>query len=145
VAHLGKNLHTDSSGYRNSASIVLEEYFASIGGREKLFEQTATAVKGKKRGRAAAGANAEGKVKRSRKNGIHPSDGDIPASLVNKEWKPPSGSWELDVDAVDMFRDESGTLMVYLTWKNGQKTQHSTKQAYMRCPQKVVPSITSCK
>lgn len=33
--------------------------------------------------------------------------------------------------------EESGKLMVYLSWKNGQKTQHPTNVIYQRCPQKV--------
>ncbi len=77
-------------------------------------------------------------MKRARKNNDHPANKGTPSSLLKKEFKPPSGSWEHDVDVVDMFHDrEAGGLMVYVTWKNGKKTQHTAKQCYTRCPQKV--------
>lgn len=39
---------------------------------------------------------------------------------------------------MDMCQDEeNGTFIVYLTWKNGKKTQHPKEVVYRRCPQKV--------
>jgi len=114
--------------------VALEEYWNIIGGRDKLYEDTAKAVRTKKRGRPGGGS---GGASKRRKNGEHPSEGDVPASLKAKVFKPPSGSWEDAVDLVDMYRDENGALMVYLTWKSGDKTQHAARQAYLRCPQKV--------
>lgn len=41
---------------------------------------------------------------------------------------------------MDMCQDEeNGTFIVYLTWKNGKKTQHPKEVVYRRCPQKVGP------
>lgn len=122
-----------------NASQILEDYFTSIGGRENLNE-AAKALKSKKRGRPSSSTPTPGNVKRSRRNGTHPADTDPPASQRSVEFKPPAGSWENHVDVVDMYREENGALMVYLTWKTGEKTHHPAKQAYNRCPQKV-PSL----
>lgn len=124
---------------RGNASEILEEYLASIGGRENLLETAKNAKANKKRNRSTTEAQ-KGGGKRSKRNGEHPADSEPPESL-KKEFRPPAGSWEQDVDIVDMFRDDNGALMVFLTWKNGHKTQHPAKQAYQRCPQKVCRSF----
>jgi len=117
--------------------VILKQYWQKIGGRENLFKETEKAVAGKKRGRQAGGGGGGGGASKRRKNGDHASDDDVPESLKSKAFKPPSGSWEDAVDLVDMYRDENGALMVYLTWNSGDKTQHMARQAYQRCPQKV--------
>ncbi|KAM3513753.1 hypothetical protein MY11210_002566 [Beauveria gryllotalpidicola] len=127
-----------------SANEVLEEYFNKIGGRDSIFQQTATAASGKKRGRKALGPGGSGSadptpVKRSRKsNGAgHPGATSPPAS--SKPWSPPAGSWEDDIDTIDACQDEgTGQLMVYLVWKNGKKTRHTTSVIYAKCPQKML-------
>lgn len=116
---------------------ILEEYLASIGGREALFAETTTALKTKKRGRQSSTPQTSGKRSR-RENGTHPADSDRPASAEAAVWRPPPGSWENDIADLDACEDEeTGKLMVYLTWKNGKKTQHETPVIYQRCPQKV--------
>lgn len=125
-----------ASAYRENAAEVLKEYFNSIGGREKIFEETRAALQGKKRGRQSNSATPVGS-KRKKPNS-HPSDSTPPASAKAAEWKPPSGSWEDHVETVDMCQnEEDGNLLVYLTWKNGKKTQHPKEVVYRRCPQKV--------
>lgn len=121
---------------RGTAQAILDDYFTSIGGREKLFEETTKALNTKKRGRQSTGNGAGGNAKRARQNG-HPADSDAPQSKKAVEFKPPAGGWDDLVETVDMFRNEDGALTVLLNWKNGHKTQHPTKQAYARCPQKV--------
>jgi len=127
----------DSLFSRESASLILSEYLKSIGGRDALFKQTELALKTKKRGRPSQGTpSASGK--KSRRNGDHATDSDTPVSAKNVEWKPPAGSWEDHIAHIDACEDEiTNKLMVYLTWKNGQKTVHETKVVYQRCPQKV--------
>ena len=121
--------------YRESATEILSEYFANIGGREKIFEETEKAVKGKKRRRPQSGTPST-TSKRSRRNGVHPSESTPPASA--KKWSPPAGSWEDEIETIDACEDEgSGKLVVYLIWKNGQKTKHGTQIIYKKCPQKV--------
>ncbi|KAK3295135.1 uncharacterized protein B0H64DRAFT_394344 [Chaetomium fimeti] len=121
----------------DNASDALNEYLQSIGGRDKLYEDSANALKNKKRGRPSS-STPQASGKRSRRNGDHPADEEPPLSAKAVTWKPPPGSWEEHIDHLDACEDEvSGNLMVYLTWKNGHKTQHSTKVIYQRCPQKV--------
>jgi chromobox protein 1 len=91
-------------------------------------------LKSKKRGRPSSGTSSS--TKRSKKNGD--VDSDAPLPVRNAPWKPPAGSWEDHIAQLDACEDEeSGKLMVYLTWKNGHKTQHETSVIYQRCPQKV--------
>ncbi|KAL2257618.1 hypothetical protein VTK26DRAFT_9390 [Humicola hyalothermophila] len=122
-----------------NASEALNEYLESIGGREKLLEESANALKTKKRGRPPSSSTTQANIKRSRRNGDHPLDSEPPLSAKAATWKPPPGSWEDHVAQLDACEDEeTGKLMVYLTWKNGHKTQHETSVIYQRCPQKML-------
>jgi chromobox protein 1 len=107
------------------------------GGKSAILDaamQGATRVK--KRGRPSLGAQSSAVNKRPKKNGYHPEDVEAPRTA--KAWKPPAGSWEDHIAQIDACEDEeSGKLMIYLAWKNGQKTQHETRVIYQRCPQKV--------
>ncbi|KAL2135778.1 hypothetical protein VTI74DRAFT_6983 [Chaetomium olivicolor] len=121
-----------------NASEILNEYYESIGGRDKLFEDTAAALKSKKRSRPSS-STPQASGKRSRKNGDHSRDSEPPLSAKAVTWKPPPGSWEDHIAQLDACEDEeTGKLMVYLTWKNGHKTQHETHVIYQRCPQKML-------
>lgn len=125
-----------------NATEILSEYHRSIGGREQLFQDSAKALKGKKRGRPSSAVSTpqpSNNNKRSKRNGSHAGDSEPPASVTTARWKPPAGSWEDHIAQLDACEDEeSGKLMVYLTWKNGQKTQHETSVIYARCPQKML-------
>lgn len=128
---------------RENASEALQVYFKSIGGRDKIFEQTKEALTKRKRKGASATPSETTTTKRSRKSNGHPLDATPPASAKAVEWKPPSGSWEDEVDTADMCQDEeSGKFIVYLTWKNGKKTQHPKEVVYRRCPQKVILNLS---
>ncbi|GAB1315703.1 Heterochromatin protein one [Madurella fahalii] len=121
-----------------NASEALNEYFESIGGRERLFADTANALKSKKRNRQSS-STPQASEKRSKRNGNHPADSEAPLSAKAASWKPPPGSWEDHIAQLDACEDEeTGKLMVYLTWKNGHKTQHETQVIYQRCPQKML-------
>lgn len=103
-----------------------------------MFEETSKALAGKKRGRQSKSATPAESGKRTKKTNGHPLDSTPPASAKLAQWKPPSGSWEDHVESVDMCQDEeNGGFIVYLTWKNGKKTQHPKEVVYRRCPQKV--------
>jgi chromobox protein 1 len=116
---------------------VLDDYYASKGGREKILEEIRNGLKNKKRGRPQSNTPTSSS-KRSRKNGDHPGNTSPPATAKQVAWKPPAGSWEDQITELDACEDEeSGKLMVYLTWKDGHKTQHETSVIYKRCPQKV--------
>ncbi|KAL6897007.1 hypothetical protein GGI43DRAFT_428792 [Trichoderma evansii] len=121
---------------QESAGDILSSYLESIGGREKIFEETQEAAKGKKRSRTASTAQAAN-TKRSKRNGTHPSESTPP--VTSDKWNPPAGSWEDEIDTIDACEDEgSGRLIVYLVWKNGRKTKHDTKVIYKKCPQKML-------
>lgn len=99
-----------------------------------MVEEAQAGLKSKKRGRPSAGTPANGTKRR--RNESHPASETPPAST--RAWKPPTGSWEDAVDSIDACHDEdTGKLIIFLTWKGGQKTQHDTKVVYARCPQKV--------
>ncbi|KAI1872336.1 uncharacterized protein JN550_004055 [Neoarthrinium moseri] len=124
----------DEENLRENASVILDEYLAKVGGREAILAQSA---KGKKRGRPARADTPTNGAKKS-KRGSHPASATPPAS-AGKPWTPPAGSWEDMVSSIDACHDETtGRLTVYLTWTNGQKTQHDTKIVYSRCPQKML-------
>ncbi|KAI1748595.1 heterochromatin protein one [Xylaria castorea] len=125
----------EEANLRANAAGVLDEYLEGVGGRDKILEEAQTALKTKKRGRPSTGTPTNG-IKRRRNDG-HPASATPPAST--RAWKPPQGSWEDDVESIDACHDENtGKLTVYLTWKDGQKTQHDTKVIYSRCPQKML-------
>jgi chromobox protein 1 len=120
-----------------SADRILHEYLAKHGGRDAIISAYQAAKKGaKKRGRAST--NSEGGAKRGKKsNGTA-----IVPNAINVEFKPPSGTWEEDVVMIDAAEGTEGSVVVFLTWKGGQKTQHPLPQVYKRCPQKVrIPSL----
>ncbi|KAL4722037.1 hypothetical protein ACLX1H_011232, partial [Fusarium chlamydosporum] len=112
---------------RESAQEILDQYFEKLGGREKLFEETKTAAKTKKRRRATNGtpSTAASTTKRSRQGDVHPADTTPPATA--KPWSPPAGSWEDEIESIELEEDETrGKIIVYLRWKNGKKTKHDT-------------------
>jgi chromobox protein 1 len=123
-----------------TAAEILTEYLAKIGGKEAIlqaFEDKKSGKSSKKRGRASTGAAAaENGSKRGRKsNGAHPASATPPKSA---EFKPPTGNWEDEVVQIDACEGAEGTVVVYLTWKGGQKSQHPLAQVYKRCPQKML-------
>ncbi|KAI1827376.1 heterochromatin protein one [Xylaria intraflava] len=131
----------EEDNLRENAAGVLDDYLESIGGRDKILEDAQSALKNKKRGRSAAATTSASSTPangtKRRRNEDHPASATPPASA--RAWKPPQGSWEDEVELIDACHDENtGKLIVYLTWKGGQKTQHDTKVIYARCPQKML-------
>lgn len=112
-----------------TAPEVLQEYWDEIGGRPEVKETKGKKRKGRKSGvesePASASASSTKRVKKER------------------EWSPPPGSWENDVDYVDTVEEsvdpKSGDLTryAYLVWTNQKKTQHPLVHVYHKCPQKV--------
>ncbi|KAG8671642.1 hypothetical protein FPOAC1_004894 [Fusarium poae] len=111
-----------------SAQEILDQYLDKLGGREKLFEETETASKTKKRRRATNGgtpSTTASTTKRSRRGDAHPANTTPPAT--SKPWSPPAGSWEDEIESIELEEDENiGKIIVYLRWKNGKKTKHDT-------------------
>jgi chromobox protein 1 len=126
-----------------TASKILNEYLASVGGKEQIFAQheemmaEEAAKKSKKRGRASSGVDTPTNgAKKGRKSKSHPLDTTPPAS--DKGFTPPSGNWEEVVEGIDACEGTDGKPIVYITWKTGQKSQHPLAQVYKRCPQKML-------
>ncbi|KAF4777219.1 chromo domain-containing protein [Colletotrichum scovillei] len=127
---------------KEGASEILEEYLKKLGGREALFVEKTKAKTTKKRGRPSASSSTPpASSKRGKRNG-HPAESTPPASVKEakaKAWTLPSGSWEDDVESIDACEDEeSGSIIIYLNWRNGQKTKHPKEVVYKRCPQKML-------
>ncbi|KZL81814.1 chromo domain-containing protein [Colletotrichum incanum] len=127
---------------KDGASEILEEYLRKLGGREALFEEKSKAKTTKKRGRPSGSSSTPPATsKKSKRNG-HPAESTPSASVKeakSKAWTLPSGSWEEEVESIDACEDEeSGSLIIYLNWRNGQKTKHSKEVVYKRCPQKML-------
>ncbi|KAJ4259802.1 hypothetical protein NW762_007734 [Fusarium torreyae] len=123
---------------KETAQEILDQYYERIGGREKIFEETETAAKTKKRRRTTNGTpSTTSTTKRSRREAPHPAASETPATA--KKWSPPAGSWEDEIETIDACEDEgSGKLIVYLIWKNNQKTKHDVEIIYRKCPQKML-------
>ncbi|KAG4420056.1 hypothetical protein IFR04_006815 [Cadophora malorum] len=128
-----------------TAAVILGEYLESVGGKDLILStweekkaEAASGKKGKKRGRASTGTPLENGAKRGRKSKDHPASATPPSSVAAADFKPPTGSWEDAVVAIDACEGTEGSVVVYLTWKGGHKTQHPLAQVYKRCPQKML-------
>ncbi|KAK2923441.1 Chromo shadow domain [Fusarium oxysporum f. sp. vasinfectum] len=113
----------------------------AYGGRHKIFEESDSTAKTKRRIPMTNGTYGT-RPKRQRRNKAHATDETLLATA--KKWSPPSGSWEDEIETIDTCEENNnGYLTVYLTWKNGQKTKHDMEIIYKKCPQKVVhPLVT---
>jgi len=120
-----------------SASEVLNAYYNSVGGRDLILNEKNK----KKRGRISTGtpnSKANDNKRARNSDARHPRSTTPPASLKNATFKPPTGSWEDDVQGIDACEGTDGQVMVFLQWSNGQKTQHPLHVVYKRCPQKML-------
>jgi len=128
--------------YSPSAEEILNKYLKSVGGREAILGEDAQKKepKIKKRGRTSTATSTPDNKpngKKPRKNITHPASTTPPASLEKAAFKPPTGSWEDEVQGIDACEGTDGNVMVFLQWASGHKTQHPLEQVYKRCPQKV--------
>jgi len=111
--------------YRDGAQDCLNEYFEEIGGRP-------TGIK-KRKGRKSAAAESESATPVTNKR-----------LKKEKEWSPPPGSWEHDVNHVDTVEEQKDPVTgkkaryAYLVWVNQKKTQHPLPHVYLKCPQKML-------
>ncbi|KAH7111581.1 hypothetical protein EDB81DRAFT_848989 [Dactylonectria macrodidyma] len=119
-----------------SGDEILNQYFDTIGGRDKIFEESDRAAKTKK-GRQSTNGTFSIRPKRLQRNEAHVGDETLLATT--KPWNPPSGSWEDEIETIGACEeDDNGKLIVYLIWKNGQKTKHEAQIIYKKCPQKML-------
>ncbi|KAG9247181.1 hypothetical protein BJ878DRAFT_213151 [Calycina marina] len=125
-----------------TAQKMLDEYLFAIGGKEALLaawdNKKPEKKEKKKRGRASTLTDAANGSAKKNKKSSHPASSTPPASAKAAEFKPPTGSWEEDVTGIDACEGPEGAIVVYLSWKGGQKSQHPTAQVYKRCPQRML-------
>ena len=92
------------TSYDRGAKEVLEEYFESIGGKPQYAAPT------NKRSRPSVGTPGTAKKKKTT-----PSN-ESPASTEEPKWKPPPGSWEDEIQAIDTLEKTEKGLICYLQW-----------------------------
>lgn len=117
-----------------SGDEILDEYYSKIGGRDRIFQES-EAAQTKKRRRATKETFVT-TPKRSEQNEVHAANKTL--LVTANQWSPPSGSWEDEIETIDACEEDNGKLVVYLIWKNGQKTKHDTQVIYRKCPQKML-------
>ena len=111
---------------------ILKEYFAAIGGRPKEPGRMA----GTKRRVPTSKHDPDTTPKRLRRSKAHVTDESLLATT--EKWKPPSGSWEDEVEKIDGGEeDDNGKLIIRLIWKNGREAKHDAQVVYKKCPQMV--------
>ena len=95
---------------------------------------------------AIGGKPETGKKRKGRQSGVKSESGTpVSAKRMKKErqWSPPPGSWEDDVDHVDTVEQRIDPKtgrpekFGYLVWKHHVKTQHPLPLIFKKCPQKV--------
>ncbi|KAJ3453915.1 hypothetical protein MRS44_018547 [Fusarium solani] len=113
---------------RISGEEIIRDYFDRLAGKPSGMKESRTAVRTKRH------ESAGGHVPRasSRRLGLS-----LPVSKKLK-WRPPVGSWEDHIQTIDGCEDAgNGDLVVYATWKGGEKTRHKAQMLHTKCPQKV--------
>jgi len=108
------------------AKEVLDEYFESIGGKPQYAAPT------NKRSRPSVGTPGTAKKKKTT-----PSN-ESPAPTEEPKWKPPPGSWEEEIQAIDTLEKTEKGLICYLQWANGRKSQHEVHTVYKKAPQRML-------
>ena len=115
---------------------MLAEYHNSIGG--KPVRKAA----GAKRSREGTSKTPQsGNKGKSRKvNDSASATPTVTETRVGK-WKPPTGSWEEEIQAIDTVESDERGLHVYVQWNSGKKSRHPIEEIYKKCPQKVGGTI----
>ncbi|KAI5807418.1 hypothetical protein DFH27DRAFT_523063 [Peziza echinospora] len=114
------------------AKDVVKEYFASLGGRPKYQPPAPASAK---RGRASTGAATP--AASSKKKKTTPSN-ESPAPADEPKWRPPAGSWEDEIQAIDTIEKTEKGLICYIQWGNGKKSQHEVHTVYKKAPQRML-------
>ena len=108
-----------ANSYRESIPDMLEEYLVNLGDKEvlqKYWEKKAQDLETK---------------------------GECHRRTKAAKFKLPSGNWEEEVVGIDGCERFEGNIIIYLSWKDGRKSQHPLVQVNERCPQKVNVSDAS--
>ncbi|KAL1610777.1 hypothetical protein SLS60_002448 [Paraconiothyrium brasiliense] len=94
------------------------------------------------------GGRPEGGKKRKGRKSAADTETSTPVAAKRmkkeKEWAPPPGSWEAEVDHVDTVEQrlnpKTGQIekFGYLVWNNRIKTQHPLPLIFKKCPQRML-------
>lgn len=109
------------------AKEIVREYFRQLGGRPEPPESK----NDKKRSRSSGGPVSNKKKKSTPVN-------DSPAPAEEAKWKPPAGSWEDEIQAIDTIEKTDKGLICYVQWGNGKKSQHEVHTVYKKAPQRML-------
>lgn len=123
-----------TSAFREGANDILTEYHQKIGGKPVRREPV-------RRIRDEAFLNGpQSGGRRSRKSNSATGTPTAPEHRVDA-WKPPAGSWEEHIQAIDTIEHDKRGLHVYVQWNDGRKSRHPTESIYKHAPQKVSVTI----
>lgn len=113
------------------ANDILTEYHQKIGGKPVRREPV-------RRIRDEAFLNGpQSGGRRSRKSNSATGTPTAPEHRVDA-WKPPAGSWEEHIQAIDTIEHDKRGLHVYVQWNDGRKSRHPTESIYKHAPQKML-------
>jgi hypothetical protein len=96
------------------AKEVVKEYYASIGGRPAKASPRPPASS--KRGRQSTGTPSSARATKKSRASIAAKTEETPVPDEDG-WKPPKGSWEKEVTAVDTVeKNDAGKLVCFIQW-----------------------------
>lgn len=102
---------------------TLQEYHDSIGGIP-----SANSVKRTKSKQSLKSQSSQDQPKRKRQKRSVDEHSD-------QEWTPSGKDWEPQVDKIETVeRNEAGTLMAYILFRNGKKSKVTMDKIYQHCP-----------
>ncbi|KAJ9624357.1 hypothetical protein H2204_010810 [Knufia peltigerae] len=106
------------------ARIMLQEYHKSIGG----VPSASTVKRTKSRQSLKPQASQEQPQRKRQKRSAGESNNE-------QEWTPSAKDWEPQVDKIETVeRNEAGTLVAYILFKNGKKSKVTMDKVYQHCP-----------
>ncbi|KAI9829156.1 MAG: hypothetical protein M1832_000179 [Thelocarpon impressellum] len=117
------------------ASDALAEYHNKIGGKPVRKAPLA------KRNRDSASNTPQTGRKSSKTRRLNDNTPPVDTSNATSSelgWRPPKGSWEDEIQAVDIIEQNKNGLFVYLRWNNKKITRHAIEETYRKCPQKML-------
>jgi len=122
------------------AKEVLQEYYDGIGGRPTYKSSPAPSNKRNRQSIGSTPTTATKGTKRAKTSLSASKNGDdhSPAPTTDSKWKPPKGSWENEITAIDTIEKTDKGLVCYVQWGNGRKTQHDIHVVYSKCPQRML-------
>lgn len=105
---------SDSRG--RGAKEVLQEYYDGIGGRPTYKSSPAPSNKRNRQSIGGTPATATKSTKRAKTSLSVAKNGDDQSPVPDTKWKPPKGSWEHEITAIDTIEKTEKGLVCYVQW-----------------------------